>query len=65
MTSYLMPRNAEDHIRQLCGEALAAKTEPQLQWTIRKLRAALADYIRLNERATFEPHTRERIARLN
>jgi len=42
----IMPSGLEDRIRQLCAQAIAAKSEAELQFISPQLREAIRDHIR-------------------
>jgi hypothetical protein len=42
----IMPSGLEDRIRQLCAQAIAAKSEAELQFISPQLRKAIRDHIR-------------------
>ena len=42
-----MPRFTEERIRRLCGEAIAAKTNEDVERVLKELRGALEEHIRL------------------
>jgi hypothetical protein len=41
-----MPSGLEDRVRQLCAQAIAAKSDAELEIILPQLRAAIRDHIR-------------------